>query len=706
MHDCQGNNTKRNEHSGSSSGETIGVETNKRQARLNLKFTLFVDWFGPHKGKFHEWHSTGALLLRIDNLLARLTTYDRRCLGIHLVGLLPGPKDTTATNLQKYLQLVDDELKDFDDDGKVIQMVGHPDGKLVKARLHLVVTDTPARAKVAGFALKYWKGTICAYCPKQGEKLGLTDMEDDDDSFVRIQHHAAPRMAAGFRPVAIDRLTYFNAVNSCPPDMMHAIHLGLCKRFWHRFLIESCNEIGKRLPEAQLVIANALLPTKVQGPNKLVGSCSGGNPTAEQREVLFRVLLPFVLMQLWSESLSGTNDDKLNFAVVKLGSPRSGPPMPPMLQAASQIGAAANAAAATATAAAARHRSSPPSNAALLADTINVDDVLFDGDAEAEDGGVRSDGRQLLPGPKGIRSVFRSAMLLCSIVELVSGDLIESDVNKLADYITKFNHSQAKLLGPAWMTFNNHNVSHLPHFIRLFGSPRHFSSLPFEHYNGLMGTIPTSGHKGGTLEATIMCNAAQRTELRQLLAQSSEPFFETRLLGEIEGPEPPILPSFDTRLKKRKLDNASFGLLLAYLNRRAERAFVSVAATNCDTTDTTNTTTSLLPRYTPSWDTTSLSSVARLDTTAEFIHTTVLDQMPDKVKMFMHVHLLEEVSLVVLGSRHPSLKFNGGMGIQLMLDNSGNYGEELVVDVDCYRCQLTVVPFTANSHRLLGLKML
>ncbi|CDW97637.1 hypothetical protein [Sporisorium scitamineum] len=614
MHDCQGNNTKRNEHSGSSSGETIGVETNKRQARLNLKFTLFVDWFGPHKGKFHEWHSTGALLLRIDNLLARLTTYDRRCLGIHLVGLLPGPKDTTATNLQKYLQLVDDELKDFDDDGKVIQMVGHPDGKLVKARLHLVVTDTPARAKVAGFALKYWKGTICAYCPKQGEKLGLTDMEDDDDSFVRIQHHAAPRMAAGFRPVAIDRLTYFNAVNSCPPDMMHAIHLGLCKRFWHRFLIESCNEIGKRLPEAQLVIANALLPTKVQGPNKL----------------------------LWSESLSGTNDDKLNFAVVKLG--------------------------------------------------------------KAEDGGVRSDGRQLLPGPKGIRSVFRSAMLLCSIVELVSGDLIESDVNKLADYITKFNHSQAKLLGPAWMTFNNHN-----------------------HYNGLMGTIPTSGHKGGTLEATIMCNAAQRTELRQLLAQSSEPFFETRLLGEIEGPEPPILPSFDTRLKKRKLDNASFGLLLAYLNRRAERAFVSVAATNCDTTDTTNTTTSLLPRYTPSWDTTSLSSVARLDTTAEFIHTTVLDQMPDKVKilwiftkaiqlsdtaldsvpqMFMHVHLLEEVSLVVLGSRHPSLKFNGGMGIQLMLDNSGNYGEELVVDVDCYRCQLTVVPFTANSHRLLGLKML
>ncbi|TKY89744.1 hypothetical protein EX895_001529 [Sporisorium graminicola] len=704
---------------------------------LNLKVTLSVDWFGPHKGKFHEWHSTGAVLLRIDNLPARLTTYDRRCLGIHLVGLLPGPKDTTAQNLQKFLKLIVEELKDFDGDGKLIPTLNHPEGEHVQARLHLVVADTPARAKVAGFALKYKKGTICAYCPKQGEQLGLTDDEEEDDSFVGSQRRGPPRTAARFHSVAIDRLTYFNAVDSCPPDVMHAVHLGLCKRFWHRFLIESCNEIGKRLPEAQHIIASALLPSIIQGPNRRIGSKSGGNPTAEQWEVLFRVLLPFVLMQLWSTSLCGDYDEELTFAVVKPGGPRSG--VPPARSSGRDF----------ADAAALRHRLPPPSNAALLADAIDIDDAASDGDAEAEEGGARRGGarrggRQLLPGPKAVRSVFRSAMLLCSIVELVSGDLTDSDVDKLADYITKYNRSQAKLLGPAWLTFNNHNVSHLPYFTRRFGSPRHFSSLPFERYNGIMGTIPTSGHKGGVLEATIMRNAAQRNELRRLLAQSSEPFMKTRLLGEIEGPEPTSLPSLDTRLKKRKLDNASFGLLLAHLNGRAEQALPSTTIASSP------------PRYTPSWDTTSPSTVARLDTTAEFTRTATMARTPNKVKVggvgqggrdnrancwclvsvdgkvqaakilwiftkavrlsrttlntvpqtFMHVRLLEEVSLDVLGGRHPSLDLIAGMGMRLTLDNGGEYGEELLVDFDCYQSQLAVVPFTANGHRLLGLKSL
>lgn len=80
--------------------------------------------------------------------------------------------------------------------------------------------------------------------------------------------------------------------------MMHAIHLGMCKRLWHRFLIEHCNDIGKRLPEAQSVIGEAMLPSTVSRPNKVIGSPSGGNPTAEEWATRFRVLLPFVLMQL------------------------------------------------------------------------------------------------------------------------------------------------------------------------------------------------------------------------------------------------------------------------------------------------------------------------------------------------------------------------------------------------------------------------
>ena len=127
--------------------------------------------------------------MQIDNLPACLTTHDWCCLGIHLIGLLPSPKETLVLQLQKFLKLFVDELKDFGSTSKVIKTFGHPEGKLVKVRPHLVVADTPARAKVAGFAQKYRHGTICTYCSKQGEKLGLTDEEEDeaDDSFVGSQ---------------------------------------------------------------------------------------------------------------------------------------------------------------------------------------------------------------------------------------------------------------------------------------------------------------------------------------------------------------------------------------------------------------------------------------------------------------------------------------------------------------------------------------
>ncbi|SPO23113.1 uncharacterized protein UTRI_01791 [Ustilago trichophora] len=678
-------------------------------AGLNLKVTLLVDWFGPQKGKFHEWHSTGAILLRIDNLPAQLTTHDRRCLGTHLVGLLPGPRESSAARLQSFLTLIVDELLEFDLRGKVLKTHGHPEGELIKARLNMVVANTPARAKVAGFALKYKKGTICAYCPKQGEKLGLTDVEDEGGSMIGRMHRRTmeTRTAAGFRPVAIDRLPYFNAVDSCPPDIMHAVHLGLCKRFWHRFLIEHCNDIGKRLPEAQSVIANALLPTSVQGPNKQIGSKSGGNPTAEQWDVLFRVLLPFVLMQLWTTSLSGNNNEKLTFSLFTRGG---------------------------------TDYAQPGGDADV---TLDIDaDEGTTGPRAADNAGLRP----LLPGNKRVRKVFRSAMLLCSIVDLVNGDLDGDELDRLDKYINRYNRSQSQLLGPGWLTFNNHNVTHLPLFVRRFGSPRHFSSLPFERYNGIMGTIPTSGHKGGMLESTIMRNCTQRLGLRRLLAASNEPFFKIRLLASVEGLHVSDPSTLNTRLKKRFMENETFELLLSHLNRRTPASAEAPLASAALPTSAASTNPVAL-RFTPFWDSTAPINVVRLDKSAEFIRTATLDRGHGAVKVggvgqggrenktncwclvsldgvlrpakilwifskmvrdsptaldttkqcFLHIRLLREVSLDVLGRRHPCLDLIRDMGIRLAVDSGYDDGEELVIDLESFDLQLAVVPFSASG---------
>ena len=219
-------------------------------------------------------------------------------------------------------------------------------------------------------------------------------------------------------------------------------------------------------------------------------------------------------------------------------------------------------------------------------------------------------------------------MLLCAIVKLVSSNLNGAEVDKLADYIDKFNCSQVKLLGLVWLTFNNHNISHLPHFIKCFGSPQHFSSLPFERYNGLMGTILTSGHKGGMLEVAIMCNAAQRSKLQHLLAGSSKPFFETKLLELIEGNHPSDLSKLNTYLKKKALDDDTFGLLLDHLNHCTACPPAPAAVTTFAIDNT-----SQHPQHTLYWDTASPSTIACLDKQATFICTATMDRAPNAVKV-------------------------------------------------------------------------
>lgn len=49
-------------------------------------------------------------------------------------------------------------------------------------------------------------------------------------------------------------------------------------------------------------------------------------------------------------------------------------------------------------------------------------------------------------------------------------------------------------------------------------------------------------------------------------------------------------------------------------------------------------------------------------------------------KTFMHVSSLKEVSLDMLGRRHPGPGLIAVTGIRLAMDNNSDYGEEIVID--------------------------
>jgi len=95
----------------------------------NIKITLSVDWFGAFKGRYSGYHTSGAVLIRIDNIPQNLASLDRRCAGIHVVGILPGPKEPNLAQLSAYLKLVTDELCTLYRDGIFIKTARYPEGK-------------------------------------------------------------------------------------------------------------------------------------------------------------------------------------------------------------------------------------------------------------------------------------------------------------------------------------------------------------------------------------------------------------------------------------------------------------------------------------------------------------------------------------------------------------------------------------------------
>ena len=76
--------------------------------------------------------------MRIDNIPPNLASLDRRCAGIHVVGLLPGPDETKLRHLTAYLKLITDELAKLHTDGVLIKTARYPEGK---SQLHYFRTN-------------------------------------------------------------------------------------------------------------------------------------------------------------------------------------------------------------------------------------------------------------------------------------------------------------------------------------------------------------------------------------------------------------------------------------------------------------------------------------------------------------------------------------------------------------------------------------
>ena len=189
-------------------------------------------------------------------------------------------------------------------------------------KLGMVIADSPARAKVGGIKASRTAGRGCPYCLFDIDDLGNPNVipAQKRGSEHRLQSLKCIRAAGqaqhdrlGVRYSILNELPYYSTPHMCPPDYMHAIHLGLCKRFYHLFLVLGCGRIRNRLGDLQRVFERTMLPSTAQRPDNRIGDPSGGNPNAQQWVTLFRHQLVFGLIELWSKALSGSTRLSLKF---------------------------------------------------------------------------------------------------------------------------------------------------------------------------------------------------------------------------------------------------------------------------------------------------------------------------------------------------------------------------------------------------------
>lgn len=215
--------------------------------------------------------------------------------------------------LEGALRLITEEIQQLDEKGVKIATALHPKGRNVRARLNMIVANSPVGAKTVDVHGNRRTRSICTYCPTPTDQFGTRELWKDEPSESWPSQTPAQAKAMASNTVS-QRLRYFSRKINSPPDPMHTVYVGICGRcFWHLFLIEGCDNLGKKLNEAQNVMARAILPSSIKRPDIWTGLASGGTPSAEECVTLFRCLLPFVMLQLWRKTLRQDEDEHINF---------------------------------------------------------------------------------------------------------------------------------------------------------------------------------------------------------------------------------------------------------------------------------------------------------------------------------------------------------------------------------------------------------
>lgn len=221
---------------------------------LKLVFSLSVDWFGPRGLSKRNHGSIGLISLVCLNLPP-----ERRYApeNLHLVGIIPGPKES---HVQPYLApLIDEFLVLYGGIHISSTALCRLQGRHVHAVLVPVVCDMQAARKVVAFVPP--KASLaCPYCKCRYEDMSRADMIDGhyekrtyDEWKQRAEEYKACGTVGGRKKhkqkhgiawSELLRLPYWDPTRFLLVDAMHNLFLGLLQ--FHVRVVWEIEDAGKK----------------------------------------------------------------------------------------------------------------------------------------------------------------------------------------------------------------------------------------------------------------------------------------------------------------------------------------------------------------------------------------------------------------------------------------------------------------------------
>ncbi|THU81926.1 hypothetical protein K435DRAFT_692588, partial [Dendrothele bispora CBS 962.96] len=460
-----------------------------------------------------------------------------RTANLMLAGIMPGPKEATPDQVQRYMRPFINELLTLWKDGIRIVTPQYPQGRLVRVALVALVCDKPAAHKLGGFG-SHSHTHFCTMCwiaqsdkstPKAFEKGAFPSRTNAEQRRLQKEYLQCKTKSAQDQFVRENAtqwselycLPYFDVCEMIVIDPMHNLFLGVVKtHFYHIWVQQGILRKNKELKALHGMLSQLTLPSKLGRLPRLIGEPAGGSLTADQWLIFATIVAPLAIPQLWQDYL---------------------PSEPPEVVASRRASAImANLEARRAAAAAAR---------AASLDNVAEDQVATgEGHVEVEEQmGKRSrrpTERAAGKGKAARKGNFKKKdtrfeapespvsnlhpndpanfLKLATALVLFTAHLInDEDVERADILIREYCTELIELYGASVIRPNHHYATHTASNIRNYGPLHEFWTFLFERLNRVLKSYNTANHSGGELEVSFFREFHRTVQHSRLLGNTS-----------------------------------------------------------------------------------------------------------------------------------------------------------------------------------------